>query len=226
MVKTTSADSDVGSLTVARQLPLALGSEAAMVDDPPTFWSPLGQATCMVRYVEPDQTTETSIAPVPVKLKLLERCAGGSITPWCALGSEDGDTAGGAVVVVVGAGAIVVVVTTGAGASGVVVGSPAPPFDVSEVAAVCAPTAADVVVVDDEGRDPDADRVGALEPVAPCASLERESASPCVPELARLGLPDVATRSAIRASDTARMTHQLGRPRTTLGRRPSEDPVP
>jgi hypothetical protein len=51
-------------------------------------------------------------------------------------------------------------------------------------------------------------------------------ATPCAPPATRFGLPAVATSSAIRARDTARMTHQLGRPRATLGRRPSEDPVP
>jgi hypothetical protein len=51
-------------------------------------------------------------------------------------------------------------------------------------------------------------------------------AIPCAPRAACLGLPAVATRSAIRARDTARMTHQFGRARATLVRRPSVDPVP
>jgi hypothetical protein len=51
-------------------------------------------------------------------------------------------------------------------------------------------------------------------------------AIPCAPRAPRFGVPAVATSSAIRARDTARMTHQFGRPRATLGRRPSEDPVP
>jgi len=68
MVYVNDVDSDVGSLTVARQLPLASGSDAAMAEVPPTFWSPLGQLIAMVRYVSPDQTTEISIAPVPVAL--------------------------------------------------------------------------------------------------------------------------------------------------------------
>jgi hypothetical protein len=41
--------SEAGSLTVARQLPLASGSDAAMAAVPPTLWSPLGQLTCIVR---------------------------------------------------------------------------------------------------------------------------------------------------------------------------------
>jgi hypothetical protein len=41
--------SEAGSLTVARQLPLASGSDAAMAAVPPTLWSPLGQLTPMVR---------------------------------------------------------------------------------------------------------------------------------------------------------------------------------
>jgi hypothetical protein len=49
IVYVRAVDSDAGSLTVARQLPLALGKDAAMAEDPPTFWLPLGQLTCMVR---------------------------------------------------------------------------------------------------------------------------------------------------------------------------------
>ena len=66
MVYVKEADSDVGSLTVARQFPLASGSDAAIAAVPPTLWVPLAQLTVMVRYVEPDQSTEISIAPVPV----------------------------------------------------------------------------------------------------------------------------------------------------------------
>ena len=44
-----AADSDAGSLTVARQLPVASGSDAAMAEVPPTFWLPFGQLTAMVR---------------------------------------------------------------------------------------------------------------------------------------------------------------------------------
>jgi hypothetical protein len=39
-------------------------------------------------------------------------------------------------------------------------------------------------------------------------------------------LPAVATSRAMRANDTARITHQLGRPRTTRGRLPSVVPNP
>jgi hypothetical protein len=129
-------------------------------------------------------------------------------------------------VVVVGTTTGAVVVVTGAAAGGpVVVGTVAPCVDVSAVAAVLAfaPTGA-VVVVD---CAVDADRV---EPPAaaraPRASLDCAFTIPCAPRAACFGLPAVATSSAIRARDTARMTHQLGRPRTTLGRRPSEDLVP
>jgi hypothetical protein len=66
IVYVNDVDSDAGSLIVARQLPLASGSDAAMADVPPTLWFALGQLTSMVRYVVPDQTTDTSIAPAPV----------------------------------------------------------------------------------------------------------------------------------------------------------------
>jgi hypothetical protein len=48
-VYVSAADSDDGSLTVARQFPLASARDAAMADVPPTLWSPLGQLTVMVR---------------------------------------------------------------------------------------------------------------------------------------------------------------------------------
>jgi hypothetical protein len=114
IVYVSAADSDAGSLTVARQLPLASGSDASMADDPPTLWLPLGQFTSIVRYVSPDHVTETSMAPVPVKPKLLERCCGGSMTPCDCI--ADG-CAAATVVVVVGA-TVVVVVATGAAAPG------------------------------------------------------------------------------------------------------------
>jgi hypothetical protein len=140
------------------------------------------------------------------------------------------------VVVVVGAttGAVVVVATT-AGAGGTVAGAVAvPPWvDVSDVPAVLAFVATGAVVVVD--RDAAADRgepPGRTGPPAPprepCESLDCAFAIPCspVPRATRFGLPAVATSSAIRARDTARMTHQLGRPRATLARRPPKDPVP
>ena len=77
MVYVNDVDSDVGSLTVARQLPLASGSDAAMAEVPPTFWSPLGQLTSIVRYVFPDQTTEISIAPAPVNPNWFDAWSGG-----------------------------------------------------------------------------------------------------------------------------------------------------
>ena len=45
----SATDSDDGSVTVARQLPLAWLREAAMAEGPPTLWLPLGQLTVMVR---------------------------------------------------------------------------------------------------------------------------------------------------------------------------------
>jgi hypothetical protein len=77
MVYVNDVDSDVGSLTVARQFPLASGSDAAMAEVPPTLWSPLGQLTSMVRYVLPDHTTETSMAPLPVNPNWFEGWSGG-----------------------------------------------------------------------------------------------------------------------------------------------------
>jgi hypothetical protein len=133
------------------------------------------------------------------------------------------------VVVVVGTTTGTVVVVAGA-AGGTVVGAVAPCVDVSAVPAVLAFVATGAVVVVD--RVVDADRDEAPEfpapPREPCESLDCVLAIPCVPasRARRFGLPAVATSSAIRAKDTARMTHQLGRPRATLGRRPSEDPVP
>jgi hypothetical protein len=49
MVYVNEVVSEVGSLTVARQLPLASGSDAAMAAVPPTFCPPFAQLTCMVR---------------------------------------------------------------------------------------------------------------------------------------------------------------------------------
>jgi hypothetical protein len=42
-------DSDAGSLTVARQLPLAEGKVTAIAEVPPAFWLPPGQLTSRVR---------------------------------------------------------------------------------------------------------------------------------------------------------------------------------
>ena len=49
IVYVSEAVSDVGSLTVARQLPLASGKDAAIAAVPPTLCPPLGQLTSMVR---------------------------------------------------------------------------------------------------------------------------------------------------------------------------------
>ncbi len=134
------------------------------------------------------------------------------------------------VVVVVGATTGVVVVVSGAAGGTVVGAAVAPCVDVSAVPAVAAFVATGAVVVVD--RVVDAGRDEAPESLAPprgpCESLDCVLAIPCAPapRATRFGLPAVATSSAIRARDTARMTHQLGRPRATLGRSPSEDPVP
>ncbi len=136
------------------------------------------------------------------------------------------------VVVVVGAATGAVVVVAGAGAGGTVVAVVAPCVDVSAVPAVLAFVATGAVVVVDRVGDPDRDEPpeppASAPPREPCASLDCVLAIPCAPapRATRFGLPAVATSSAIRARDTARMTHQLGRPRATLGRRPPEDPVP
>jgi hypothetical protein len=62
---------------VAKQLPLASGSDAAMAEVPPTLWSPLGQLTSMVRYVLPDHTTEICMAPLPVNPNWFDDWSGG-----------------------------------------------------------------------------------------------------------------------------------------------------
>ena len=131
-------------------------------------------------------------------------------------------------VVVVGTTTGEVVVVAGAGGA-VVVGTVAGCVDVSAVAAVFASAPTGAVVVVDRAVDVDADAERDEPPVprAPCESLDCALAIPCVPRpTTRFGLPAVATSNAISAKDTARMTHQLGRLRATLGRRPSEDPVP
>ena len=65
------------------------------------------------------------------------------------------------------------------------------------------------------GAEPATGRLGVRSPAPACRSP-------------RGVLPAVATSSAIRASDTARITHQLGRPRATRERTPSvvSDPPP
>ncbi len=78
MVKVTGVLSVGGSLTDARQLPLAAGNEASIAEVPPTVWDPLGQTTLMVRYAAPDHTADTVMAPAPVKPKLVDVWTGGS----------------------------------------------------------------------------------------------------------------------------------------------------
>jgi hypothetical protein len=113
------------------------------------------------------------------------------------------------------------VVGAGAGAvAGAVVGTVAAWVDVSAVAAVAALSGPGAVVVVDVAGDESPGRTR-----APRESLEGVPAIPLawapVPRATRFGLPAVATSSAIRARETARMTHQLGRLRATRGRRRS-----
>ena len=49
MVKVSATDSEEGSVTVAMQEPVALGSVAAMAEVPPTVWLPLGHDTTSVK---------------------------------------------------------------------------------------------------------------------------------------------------------------------------------
>ena len=86
MVYVSEPISDAGSLTVARQLPLASGKDAAIADVPPTLCLSAGQPTSMVRYVFPDQTTEISIGPVPGKPNLLMHRSGGRGSPASVCG--------------------------------------------------------------------------------------------------------------------------------------------
>jgi len=126
---------------------------------------------------------------------------------------------------VVVAGATVVAVTLGAAAGGV----PAVP-DASvvrcEEATSVAPAGGKVtvvvvvVVVDVDWAAPDPVSWPEAAParVGRCAAAWDEALS----GRGVAGLvPAVATRSAMRPSDTARMTHQLGRPRATPERKPS-----
>jgi hypothetical protein len=131
------------------------------------------------------------------------------------------------------------VVVVGTVLAGVVDGTirPLPPEPVAGGVDAPAPR------VDDDRRDDDAAEGGATARVvvvvdswadAPPGSCDRALANWCAPApppapplpVTRLGLPVVTTRSAIRANDTARMTHQLGRPRPARARRPSVVPIP
>ncbi len=133
MLKETVLVSGEGSLTVAWQVPAASGSEAAMLEVPPTVCVSLAHETVMLRYTSEDQTTETCIDPSPANCTALDVCAGGSSTPSDWLRSAGIDPTCAVVVVVVvegsvvvvgaalGAAAVVPVVPTSAGGAGVVV---------------------------------------------------------------------------------------------------------
>lgn len=150
-----------------------------------------------------------------------------SVWPAAIAGFEAAEV-GVAVVVVVGGW--VVVVTLGA-----VAGVAAPlavPVGCSEEARAVVPDGAEVVVVDVvaavagvDGAPPWLLWLPGLPGWAPARLLTRAVACACPP--ARRGVEGVvlavATRSAISPSDTARMTHQFGRPRGTLDRKPSEE---
>jgi hypothetical protein len=125
--------------------------------------------------VGPDQSTETCIAPVPVKPTLLERWAGGSITPWWLPDPNGGEVT---VVVVVGATTTVVVVVAGTAAGGTVVGTVAACVDVSEVAAVLAAGAGAVVVVDVDLTELRSPSEAPGVPRVPCESLDCALAIP------------------------------------------------
>ena len=127
----------------------------------------------------------------------------------------------GAVVVVV-AGTTVVVVTLGADVCGALT-VPAVPMVRSDVAIVAGSDRAVGVVVVVVVVVVVALGVGAAVCSCPPGAATRAAArvgrsSRCDAE----GVPPaVATSSAMRPSETARMTHQLGRPRATRERRPS-----
>jgi hypothetical protein len=118
MVNVSATDSEVGSLTVAMHEPVAFASVAAIAEVPPTLWLALGHDTTMVRYVAPDQTTDTSMAPPdPVNAYPRDLVPGGSRTPGSCVRSAACTLPEPTLVVVlvVVVGATVVVVTEEAG---------------------------------------------------------------------------------------------------------------
>jgi hypothetical protein len=111
MVNVSETDSEDGSVTVAMHEPVAVGNVAAIAEVPPTLWLASAHDTTMVRYVAPDQTTDTSIAPPdPVKAYPRDLVPGGSRTPGSCIRSAACTLPESTLVVVVG-GATVVVVT-------------------------------------------------------------------------------------------------------------------
>jgi hypothetical protein len=172
--------------------------------------------------------------PVPVNAYTPEVCRGGSRTPgmpWDEVLSAGCTGDGGAVVWVVTGTPVVVVFASGVGTF--VAG---PDADVGEGRAESpgdvTPPFADWDAAEPDPAEPDVD-VGALPDVAAFAACDAVPSRVRAPpglwvgarpgeELAsewpfglaeRGGFPEVTTRSVISASDTARMTHQLGRTR-------------
>jgi hypothetical protein len=130
------------------------------------------------------------------------------------------------VVVVAGAGATVVVVALGADTGGASAPPDAPVARCEDATSVTPAggrvAMVVVVVVDVDGDGPDrASWPGSVTPPVRramwAAAWDEAPSRRGVEDL----LPAVATRRAIRPSETARMTHQLGRPRPTLERKPS-----
>ena len=220
MVYVKGVDSEAGSLTVAMQLPLASGSVVCIAEVPPADWLPLGQLASSVKYVDPDHSTEMVVGPIPVKAKPLERCPGGLRIPSVRSLADDVPDVGAVVVVVVvggAAGAVVVVTLAGA-----VVGVPTPlkarddSNDVPDAEVSEALGGMVVVVATCAARAPPVDPVDPVDlrdPAACPVSLAAALANPCGCFVARGDVPAVATSSAMSANDTARITHQLGRPR-------------
>jgi hypothetical protein len=221
-------DSDAGSLTVARQLPLAEGRVTAIAAVPPVLWLPLGQLTLRVRYVGPDQTTDIVVGPFPAKAKPLERCCGGFRNPSVCVRPLVDETA--AAVVVVVAGATVVVVTLGGAVAGVI--SPRTGGEDSNdvvglvVSAVAGPAVVVVVSGDCRGSLVDSFEVAGVGGREECCGSAGASATPCRCLAGRAVLPAVATSRAMRANDTARITHQVGRSRTARARPALVVPAP
>jgi hypothetical protein len=73
----TVTSSELGSLKVAWQVPVASGMETAMADEPPGVWLKPGHETASDRYVEPDHVTVIRMAPVPVNEYGVDRSCGG-----------------------------------------------------------------------------------------------------------------------------------------------------
>jgi hypothetical protein len=128
------------------------------------------------------------------------------------------------------AGAAVVVVTRGGAVAGVI-SPPAGGDDSNDVvglvvSAVAGPAVVVVVLGDCRAPVVDSFDVAGLGGREECWASAGASAAPFGCRVGRAVLPAVATSKAMRANDTARIIHQLGRPRTTRARRPSVVPAP